>query len=155
MHVRIPPFNRARSSDPDDINFAVLTLRSSIVRSRKRKLRELFAVATTTDGVPKHSLANPDVPPLTPTEHDFLQQCDILQYGPAPDLFRSVSAFIRLRIIDLIVIIWPWTNMFCAGVTNSASSQFRRVHLSASISPLNPRTGRRPCWQITRSTLRH
>lgn len=154
MHVRTPPFDRAGSSDSDDINFVVLTLLSSIVRSRKRKLRELFAVATTTDGVPKYSLANPDVPPLTPAEQDFLRQCDILQYGPIPDLSRRVSAFICWRIIDLVVISWPWTNMFCAGVTNSANSQSRRVHLSASTSPLNPPTGRRPCWQTIQPTLR-
>ncbi|KXJ97437.1 hypothetical protein Micbo1qcDRAFT_156326, partial [Microdochium bolleyi] len=52
---------------------------TSIVRSRKRKLRELFAVATTTDGVPKHSLADPDVQPPTAAELEFLQHCDILQ----------------------------------------------------------------------------
>ncbi|KAJ1337714.1 chromatin modification-related protein VID21 [Microdochium nivale] len=52
---------------------------TSIVRTRKRKLRELFAVATTTDGVPKHSLADPDVQPSTPAELDFLRHCDIVQ----------------------------------------------------------------------------
>lgn len=82
MHVRTPSFDRARSSDSKNIIFEVLTCHSSIVRTRKRKLRELFAVATTTDGVPKHSLADPDVQPPTPAELDFLQHCDIAQYVP-------------------------------------------------------------------------
>lgn len=73
--------------------FEVLTCYSSIVRTRKRKLRELFAVATTTDGVPKHSLADPDVQPSTPAELDFLRHCDIVQYVPT-----TCSLCIALRV---------------------------------------------------------
>lgn len=58
----------------------VLTPLSAIVLSRKRKLRELFVVATEADGLPNVDLSNPDAPPTTPAEIRFLQECDILQY---------------------------------------------------------------------------
>lgn len=48
--------------------------------SRKRKLRELFAVATEEDGIPNHDFSNPDAPPITPAEAKFLIDTDILQY---------------------------------------------------------------------------
>ncbi|KAI0128508.1 hypothetical protein BJ170DRAFT_331793 [Xylariales sp. AK1849] len=51
----------------------------SITRSRKRKLRELFAVATAGDGLPNFSLEQPDAPPVNPSESKFLDGCDISQ----------------------------------------------------------------------------
>ncbi|KAJ9151730.1 chromatin modification-like protein vid21 [Pleurostoma richardsiae] len=53
--------------------------RSAIVTSRKRKLRELFAVATEVNGIPDHDFSNPDAPPTNPAEAKFLFECDILQ----------------------------------------------------------------------------
>lgn len=55
-------------------------LHSSIVTSRKRKLRELFAVATQVESLPHEVLANPDAPTSTPAEWQFLQANDIFQY---------------------------------------------------------------------------
>ncbi|OHE95468.1 hypothetical protein CORC01_09201 [Colletotrichum orchidophilum] len=52
---------------------------SSIVTSRKRKLRQLFAVATEGDALPTNDFANPDAPPATAAELQFLQRCDISQ----------------------------------------------------------------------------
>ncbi|KAH7159975.1 hypothetical protein B0J13DRAFT_540084 [Dactylonectria estremocensis] len=52
---------------------------SSIVTSRKRKLRELFAVATQVESLPHPVLANPDAPTTTPAEWQFLQANDIFQ----------------------------------------------------------------------------
>ncbi|WKT48849.1 Helicase/SANT-associated domain [Fusarium oxysporum f. sp. vasinfectum] len=52
---------------------------SSIVTSRKRKLRELFAVATQSEGLPHPVLTNPDAPTTTPAEWQFLQANDIIQ----------------------------------------------------------------------------
>ncbi|KAJ4162579.1 RNA polymerase II transcription elongation factor SpEAF [Fusarium falciforme] len=52
---------------------------SSIVTSRKRKLRELFAVATQSEGLPHPVLTNPDAPTTTPAEWQFLQANDIFQ----------------------------------------------------------------------------
>ncbi|KAM0436092.1 hypothetical protein ACHAPT_002984 [Fusarium lateritium] len=52
---------------------------SSIVTSRKRKLRELFAVATQSEGLPHPVLTNPDAPTTTPAEWQFLQANDISQ----------------------------------------------------------------------------
>jgi chromatin modification-related protein VID21 len=53
---------------------------SSIARSRKRKLRELFAVATAPDGVPTHSVADPDAQLTNAAEIQFLERCDVLKY---------------------------------------------------------------------------
>lgn len=58
----------------------MLTCISSIVTSRKRKLRELFAVATQSEGLPHPVLTNPDAPTTTPAEWQFLQANDIFQY---------------------------------------------------------------------------
>ncbi|TWU73582.1 chromatin modification- protein VID21 [Metarhizium rileyi] len=55
---------------------------NAIVTSRKRKLRELFAVATQVDSLPNHAFANPDAPAATPAEWQFLQANDILQGKP-------------------------------------------------------------------------
>ncbi|KAK2064272.1 hypothetical protein LY76DRAFT_105264 [Colletotrichum caudatum] len=52
---------------------------SSIVTSRKRKLRQLFAVATESDALPTNDFANPDAPPTSAAELQFLQTCDISQ----------------------------------------------------------------------------
>lgn len=59
----------------------MLTIFSAIVTSRKRKLRELFAIATEVDGIPNYDFTDPDAPPTTPTEAQFLFNCDILQYA--------------------------------------------------------------------------
>ncbi|KAI1102648.1 hypothetical protein F4804DRAFT_312319 [Jackrogersella minutella] len=52
---------------------------SAIVRSRKRKLCVLYAVATTVDGLPQQSYADPDAPPTNPAESHFLEASDIVQ----------------------------------------------------------------------------
>ncbi|RYP26042.1 hypothetical protein DL768_011852 [Monosporascus sp. mg162] len=51
----------------------------SIARSRKRKLRELYAVATTFEGIPKCSFADPDVPITSTGELQFLEASDLPQ----------------------------------------------------------------------------
>lgn len=55
---------------------------SAIVKSRKRKLRELFAVATEVDGIPNFDFSDPDALPITEAESKFLADCDISQYAP-------------------------------------------------------------------------
>ncbi|ORY69950.1 uncharacterized protein BCR38DRAFT_481107 [Pseudomassariella vexata] len=52
---------------------------SSIARSRKRKLRSLYAVATNEDGIPNISFQDPDATPINAAESRFLEGCDILQ----------------------------------------------------------------------------
>lgn len=68
----------------------MLTSKSAIVTSRKRKLRELFAVATQTQPLPQQAHALPDAPAATTAEWQFLQTNDILQY-----VFSIHSAFPR------------------------------------------------------------
>lgn len=57
----------------------MLTASSAIVASRKRKLRELFAVATQAESLPQDAFANPDAPATTAAEWQFLQTSEILQ----------------------------------------------------------------------------
>ena len=52
--------------------------------SRKRKLRELFAVATDEDGIPNYDPSDPDAPTATPAEQKFLNDFNILQYVLCP-----------------------------------------------------------------------
>ncbi|KAI1372990.1 hypothetical protein F4677DRAFT_430643 [Hypoxylon crocopeplum] len=52
---------------------------SAIARSRKRKLCVLYAVATSANGLPQRSFADPDAPPANTAESHFLEGCDILQ----------------------------------------------------------------------------
>lgn len=53
---------------------------SVIVASRKRKLRELYAICDNDGPVPQHSVSNPDVPYTTTGEKQFLEISDISQY---------------------------------------------------------------------------
>ncbi|KAG5981415.1 hypothetical protein E4U55_002973 [Claviceps digitariae] len=52
---------------------------AAIVAARKRKLRQLFAVATHVDRLPDDAFANPDAPAPTSAEWKFLQASDITQ----------------------------------------------------------------------------
>jgi len=61
----------------------MLTVCSSIVQTRKRKLRELYAVATDENALPNHDFSDPDAPPTRPDEAKFLNDCDILKYVAA------------------------------------------------------------------------
>ena len=76
---------RAIFSDHDGAIYGVLTPCSAIVTSRKRKLRELFAVATQVESLPNEAFANTDAPAPTPAENKFLHDSDILQYVCAID----------------------------------------------------------------------
>ncbi len=96
MQVRDGSFDGEKFSDHFDMRSVVLTIRSSIVRSRKRKLRELFAVATEGDAIPNHNFADPNAPPTTPAESQFLIETDILQYVYAVSLAPSAHAGPRL-----------------------------------------------------------
>ncbi|RKF60641.1 putative myb and hsa domain protein [Erysiphe neolycopersici] len=52
---------------------------SGIVKSRKRKLREFFAVCDNGSTIPQLDISNPDTPPINPAEAHFLDVTDILQ----------------------------------------------------------------------------
>lgn len=78
-------FDGANFSDKNDGIFVSLTSNSAIVTSRKRKLRELFAVATHVEGLPHDGFTKVDAPATTQAEADFLQANDILQYAGAID----------------------------------------------------------------------
>lgn len=56
---------------------------SAILTSRKRKLRELFAVATQIEPLPQDAL---DKPSVTAAEWQFLQANDIQQYVQYPSI---------------------------------------------------------------------
>ncbi len=77
--MRLYSFESAKFSRHFDIELVVLMAGSSIVRSRKRKLRELYAVATDADAVANLNKFDIDAPPSTPAETKFLLDADILQ----------------------------------------------------------------------------
>lgn len=52
---------------------------SGIVKSRKRKLREFFAVCDNGSPIPQLDISNPDTPPINSAEAHFLDVTDILQ----------------------------------------------------------------------------
>ncbi|RKF79566.1 Chromatin modification-related protein eaf-1 [Golovinomyces cichoracearum] len=52
---------------------------SGIVKSRKRKLRELFAICDNGSPIPQLDISNPDTPPINSAEAQFLEITDILQ----------------------------------------------------------------------------
>lgn len=54
---------------------------SGIVLSRKRKLRELYAVCDNEFPIPQIDLTKPDAPPFNSKEAQFLERTDILRYG--------------------------------------------------------------------------
>jgi hypothetical protein len=80
MGVSLVSSESAQKSDHFDTRIGVLTICSSIVTSRKRKLRELYAIATAPDGVPNLDLTIADVPPTTQGERDFLEASELLLY---------------------------------------------------------------------------
>lgn len=89
----------------------MLTPDSAIVTSRKRKLRELFAVATHVDPLPQDISANPDAPSATAAEWQFLQLNDILQYvfpTPAPIFFfiftRDLRRFFAIFVMPVALL---------------------------------------------------
>ena len=53
---------------------------SGIVISRKRKLRELYAVCDNEGPIPQITYSNPDEPPNTLAENRFLEVTDLLKY---------------------------------------------------------------------------
>jgi chromatin modification-related protein VID21 len=57
---------------------------SGIVASRKRKLREFFAVCDNDGPIPQLDLSNVDAPPTNAAEAHFLEVTDILQYVALP-----------------------------------------------------------------------
>ncbi len=78
MQASSIPGDRENSRGHFDADMALLMICSSIVTSRKRKLRELFAIATESQGIPNHSFDDPDATPATPAESQFLLDSDIL-----------------------------------------------------------------------------
>jgi chromatin modification-related protein VID21 len=62
------------------VGIMVLIIGSGIVTSRKRKLREFFAVCDNDGPIPQINLSNVDAPPTNAAEAYFLEVTDILQY---------------------------------------------------------------------------
>ncbi|QSZ37664.1 hypothetical protein DSL72_008763 [Monilinia vaccinii-corymbosi] len=65
-----------------DIIFDSTNRGSRIVTSRKRKLRELFAVCDNEGPIPEIPRIDPNAPPTTSAEAQFLDACDILLDRP-------------------------------------------------------------------------
>ena len=102
----------------------MLTTLRSITASRKRKLRELFAVATDEDGIPDHDFSDPDAPTTTPAEKTFLIESDILRYVLPP--LRLIAIVLRHgRVASALTFLIPFNS--CAGVADLTNSTYRRA----------------------------
>jgi hypothetical protein len=79
---------------------------SKIVTSRKRKLREFFAVCDNEGPLPQITLSNLDAPPTTPAEKHFLDVSDISLYEQTihPSWFGLTRALPRLAHVCLLII---------------------------------------------------
>ena len=62
------------------MNIAMLMAASSIGTARKRKLRELYSVATEADAAPNPIFKDGDATAASPPELSFLLDSDILRY---------------------------------------------------------------------------
>lgn len=80
-------FCSARSGDYFDPNIVVLTACSSIRASKKRKLHELYCVATQVGALPVVDTAGVGIHPTTEEEARFLDDNAVLQYVPATSDF--------------------------------------------------------------------
>lgn len=115
MQVSFISSERENFADASRVNFNVLTICSAIVTSRKRKLRELFAVATQIDPLPKDAFANPDAPAATNAEWQFLQTNDISQYVP-PDFYTMKNTSLRFAIPIYFPCFGPDSIWSCTGI---------------------------------------
>lgn len=87
-YVNCPPpqIESAFSGASFHVRIHILINSSGIVASRKRKLREFYAVCDNGYQLPQYSVsANPS--PINPDERRFLEVSDILQYVPIPMAF--------------------------------------------------------------------
>lgn len=83
--MSIISIERPNFSHSNHVIIVLLTPGSAIVTSRKRKLHELYTVATHGEGLYGNTFTKPDAPPTTQSEIDFLQANEILQYVVAID----------------------------------------------------------------------
>lgn len=79
---------------------------SGIVTSRKRKLRELYAVCDNESPLPQIDLTNPDAPPTNHLEARFLEVTDILQYVSSfdPYPYRNVTGVGQVSAAGLLMV---------------------------------------------------
>ncbi|KAI1409532.1 hypothetical protein F5Y13DRAFT_203461 [Hypoxylon sp. FL1857] len=105
---------------------------SAIVRSRKRKLCVLYAVATTTDGLPQRSFADPDAPSTNPGEAHFLEGCDILQGRKLNELNIPTRPRIRAEYPQLLR---PGEN-YVSNENSHLSSANRRKDVGSIVRPV-------------------
>ncbi|OAA76408.1 large tegument protein [Akanthomyces lecanii RCEF 1005] len=127
----------------------MLMSKSAIVTSRKRKLRELFAVATQTQPLPQQAHALPDAPAATTAEWQFLQTNDILQerifdeasIPPRPP--QSVEALKRSISAQLAATSSPVNSPVAATPGQPSSANSARSTPGAQ-SPANIQNGPKP-----------
>jgi hypothetical protein len=87
------------------VSIIVLIIGSGIITSRKRKLREFFAVCDNDGPIPQINLSNIDAPPTNAVEAKFLEVTDILQYVALPICGGLKSLRISVRVLGGITLI--------------------------------------------------
>jgi chromatin modification-related protein VID21 len=80
INYALPTARKRRERRIDACIFHRADPGSGIVTSRKRKLREFFAVCDNEGPLPQITLSNVDAPPTSAAEKEFLDVSDILLY---------------------------------------------------------------------------
>jgi len=100
--IPLGAFESARAGASMHVGIMVLIIGSGIVTSRKRKLREFFAVCDNDGPIPHINLENIDAPPTNAAEAHFLEVTDILQYVALSICggLKSIRFFVGLLVAD-------------------------------------------------------
>lgn len=122
---------------------------SGIVTSRKRKLREFFAVCDNEGPVPQTTYSSPDAPPTTAAEERFLDVTDILKYvrPTSPTLSRTMGTegwFINVALLTWYPETGSSTSPTSQRVDNYAPRRRDKEPPSARLAWTPIRTGRKP-----------
>jgi hypothetical protein len=137
INYALPTARKRRERRIDACIFHRADPYSGIVTSRKRKLREFFAVCDNEGPLPQITLLNVDAPPTSAAEKQFLDDSDILLYvqTTCPPSFGVSSSLPRLARVTLLTIrlpeIGPSTRLNSQSVENYAPIPRNKDHLSA------------------------
>lgn len=93
MQASLITFCSAEPGDHFDTSIVVLTTCSSIRASKKRKLHELYCVATQVGALPVVDTAGVGTHPTTEEEARFLDDNAVLQYVP-PTSWLPFNAYV-------------------------------------------------------------
>jgi hypothetical protein len=127
------------------VGIMVLIIGSGIITSRKRKLREFFAVCDNDEPIPQINLSNVDAPPTNAAEAYFLEVTDILQYVALS--ICGVLKFLRFLagVLGGSLLILYTQRPTLRRIKSPNASTIKVRYLEATISYPEGKPGRPPC----------